>query len=278
MSLPPPKGGSSPRRLLPSLSPGERHPPPTKPRRKLGGHRGPLPTPQAPAPARAWRPGRGEPPRTFDRIQIIIVEEDGEVELVLGAALPAVGVGLLLRGIHGAQGGGRAAGWGARAGCAFSRAPRRGVARWQEASGEAGGAAGSLSSWGRTPGPGMARLAQRVRTRLVELSRGSGVSFLLREAPVAALGGGRRGQAARPAGAGPSPGDPGEGGRERRAAPVGQRPRRNGGRRLPCPHCWGPALSLGLGPRPGAQHSRAGWPLPPTLPAVSAARPAGPRI
>lgn len=101
-------------------------------------------------------------------------------------------------------------------------------------SGQRSGVAGSLSSWGRTPGPGMARLVQRVWTRLVELSRCSGVSFLLREAPVAALGGGRRGQGGQAGGGGAITRGPG-GGRERRAAPAGQRP---GGRRPP------PALSL----------------------------------
>lgn len=76
-------------------------------------------TAQAPAPAQARGPGRGEPPPTFDRIQIVIIEEDGEVELVLGAAprlvargVPAVGVGLRLRGVHGARRGGRAGGGG----------------------------------------------------------------------------------------------------------------------------------------------------------------------
>lgn len=80
-------------------------------------------------------------------------------------------------------------------------------------SGQRSGVAGSLSSWGRTPGPGMARLVQRVWTRLVELSRCSGVSFLLREAPVAALGGGRRGQGGQAGGGGAITRGPG-GGRE----------------------------------------------------------------
>ena len=197
-------------------------------------------TAQAQAPARARRPGRGEPPPTFDRIQIVIIEEDGEVELVLGAAsrlvargVPAVGVGLRLLGVHGAQSGGRAAG-GGRGQARLSPGPSSGVAK------EAGsGAERRVERRGHCPRGN----ARRVRGRRAwrsgswtlprELSGGgSGAGFLLREAPVAARGGERGGgdSAAGSAGAGPPPRDLGrEGGREGRS---GGRAQEEGGRPL----------------------------------------------
>lgn len=61
-----------------------------------------------PCPRQGSRTRLGEPPPTFDRVQIVIIEEDGKVQLVLGTApglvagaVPAVGVGLRLRGVHG---------------------------------------------------------------------------------------------------------------------------------------------------------------------------------
>lgn len=98
--------------------------------------------------------------------------------------VPAVRLGLLLGGVHGAQGG-RAAGLGVRAGAASSGTPRQGLA-------EAARAAGSLSSWGRTPGPGTARLAQRVLDAPGEAEqrrRRRRRELPAPEAPVAARGG-----------------------------------------------------------------------------------------
>lgn len=120
-------------------------------------------------------------------------------------------------------------GRGARAGSAFSWAPHQGWQGSRKRAEKQVERRGSLSSWGRKPGPGMARLAQRGWTRPGELS--SGASFLLREAPVAAPRGGRRGQGGLAGGGGASTGT--RRGRERRAARAGRRP---GGRRPPaCP-------------------------------------------
>lgn len=61
-----------------------------------------------PCPRQGSRARRGEPPPTFDGVQIVIIEEDGKVQLVLGTApglvawaVPTVGVGLLLGDVHG---------------------------------------------------------------------------------------------------------------------------------------------------------------------------------
>lgn len=61
-----------------------------------------------PSPRQGSRARLGEPPPTFDGFQIVIIEEDGKVQLVLGTAprlvawaVPTVGVGLRLRGVHG---------------------------------------------------------------------------------------------------------------------------------------------------------------------------------
>lgn len=154
----------------------------------------PAPGPQAQVPAKARGPGGGEPPPTFDGFQIVIIEEDGKVQLVLGTAprlvawaVPTVGVGLRLRGVHG---------WGS-----WAAGPGRVAVR-------GGGSRGPESPClGRTPGPGMTRGAVgpgRVR------GAGDGASFLLK-APVAAWrgrGGGTAvagGAGRRPDGEGHSP-------------------------------------------------------------------------
>lgn len=213
--------------LLPSLSPG-RHPPPRAPRRVISGAQGPSPPPP-PRPSPHWEGGQagggGGPPPTSDRVHILIVEEHGEVQLVLGAAprlgaqgVPAVGVRLLLWGFHGARGGGRAAGRPGEGG-GFLPGPA-GVpgaggggepAEWR-----------SLSSEGSGPGW---RRAQRSGRAGAQQQRSA--SFLLGRHLLQPRERGR-GQAARPAGRGATQaGRDGEGrGREGEAGGgAGRRPR-----------------------------------------------------